>query len=131
MKSSEFITEGDVIQHKFGTKQAQKGKDKYTHNADIAGEIPMFDRAGMRNIPTGVEYPDHVTAKFEAEPYDHFEVKPLSNGKNAHIMGITKDDYEVQISTSTLEVSSALADAYNRGGFTDKNIRRIPIGGSE
>ena len=122
-----MLFRSDVVQHKFGTKQAQKGKDKYKHNPDLEADIPMFDRAGLRNIPAGMDYPDHVTAKFKPEPYDHFEARPVGK-RSSHIMGITKDGYEVQVSTSTHEVSSAIADAYNRGGFTDKEIRKIPLG---
>ena len=131
MRANEFLKEGDVVQHKFGAKQAQKGKDKYKYNAEMAADIPMFDRAGMQNIPSSVEYPDHMTAKFKPEPYDHFEARPTGSGKAAHIMGITSDGYEVQTSTSTLEVAQALADMYNRGGFTDKEMRKIPLGGKD
>ena len=130
MKSSEFISEGDVIQHKFGTKQAQKGKDKYKFDAEFAKDIPKFDTVGKRNIPSGIEYRDVDYDKLV--PYDHFEVAPTRSGKAAHILGVYNDgnrEYKVQTSTTTIDAAEALVDMYNRGGFTDKEMRKIPLGG--
>ena len=97
------VDEGDVIHHKFGMKQDQKGKTPYYKNPDI--EIPKT-RSG--------------------EDYDRFEV--VSAGKNtSHIIGV-KDGRRVQISTANSELATVLANAYNRGGFTDVSIQRVPLG---
>jgi len=128
MRFKEFnLTEGDVIQHKFGLKQAQKGKDTYQHNAEIAADIPSWDPIKKRNIPGNQDYPESYVDRSTLVPYDHFEVKELPGGKTAHIMGITSDGSAVQTSTTTPDAAHTLVDAYNRGGFTDSDIRKVPM----
>ena len=91
--------EGDVIKNKFAMKQAQKGKDKY-RKTDI--EIPTRD----------------------GEPYDRFDYKETESGSNAHIIGIIGNK-GYKISTAPLQLAKTLVDMYNRGGFTDKDIKQL------
>ena len=91
--------EGDVIRTKFATKLAQKGKDKY-RKTDI--EIPTRD----------------------GEPYDRFDYKETESGSNAHIIGIIGNK-GYKISTAPLQLAKTLVDMYNRGGFTDKDIKQL------
>lgn len=122
------VEEGDVIKHKFAQKQAQKGKDKYKHNADIANDIPMWDPIKKRNIPGGVDYPSHYVDRSTLEPYDHFEVEPTGTKNGGAIIGITQKGERVRISSTTnIDIARALADAYGRGGFTDKDIQKVPL----
>jgi len=46
-------------------------------------------------------------------------------------MGITNDGYQVQVSTTSIEIAEALADAYNRGGFSNQDIQQIPLGSDD
>lgn len=117
--SSEIIVEGDVIYNKFANKQAQKNKNQYQHNSEVAAMIPMYNPNTRQNAPAG-----HFTG--EEEPYDHFEVQKVSSNV-AHIIGVTQSGKKVQTSTTNVEVAHALADAFNRKGFTDKEITRVPF----
>ena len=120
------VTEDNVIQHKFGTKQAQKGKTPYHHDPELEANIPKWDPINQRNVPAGVDYPEGYINMAEVEPYDHFEVKYHSKN-SASIMGVTKDGHVVQTSTTTASLADALVDAYNRGGFTVKDIQRVSM----
>lgn len=112
------LAEGDVIQHKFGIKQAQKGKTPYYKNPDI--EIPMYDPARRANYVDGL-------SKGQPEAYDHFVVAEVSP-TTAHIVGIAKDGTKVKVSTANKQLATVLVDAYNRGGFTDVALQRVPMG---
>lgn len=99
MRAYEIINEGDVIDTKFTQKLSSK-KGMY-HNPDI--EIPISKKTG--------------------EPYQRFETKKV--GKTASsIIGINVDGDSEIISTTTHKVASALASAYNAGGYTDKEIKK-------
>lgn len=115
------VAEGDVIQHKFGIKQAQKGKTPYYKNPDI--EIPMYDPARRANYVAGL-------SKGQPEAYDHFVVAEVTP-TTAHIVGIAKDGTKVKVSTTTKQLADVLVDAYNRGGFTDVALQRVPMGEAE
>jgi hypothetical protein len=113
------VKEGDVIHHKFAIKQAQKGKTPYFKNPDI--EVPMYDRK------LGKAWHDAYSHENPQEPFASFEVQPA--GKNAnHIVGITKDGKKIRISTSTGQLADVLVNAYNRGGFSDVPLRKVPMG---
>ena len=79
-------------------KQAQKGKDKYK-KLDI-------------DIPT-----------YKGDKFDSFQVEKTPNG-NGHIIGILGNK-QVKISTAPFELADALVDMYNRGGFSDKDIKQL------
>lgn len=113
------VAEGDVIYNKFGTKQAQKGKDQYRHNSEVADMIPQYNPVTRRNAPAG-----YFTG--EEEPYDHFIVRKVNNNV-ADIVGVTKDGKEVVTSTTSALAADALVKAFNRGGFTDQDIERVPL----
>jgi hypothetical protein len=114
------VKEGEVIQTKFGQQQAAKNKTPYQHNPELAAMLPLWDPKTRRSIPS-----EH--AQGHEENFLEFFVKPTASGSSGHLMGVTKNGSEIQISTSTLEVVTALADAFNRGGFTDQDIQRIPL----
>lgn len=98
------VGEGDVIQHKFQQKLAQK-KGKF-HNPDA--EPPMPQDGG--------------------EPFDRFEVETHRSGKTGTVIGIRGDGYKEKVGTSTIEIANALAGAFNAGGYSDQEITKVPIG---
>lgn len=100
-------------------RQAEKNRTPYRYNADIAEQIPRYDSVKRRNIPAGFEMDNP-----NAVPYDHFEAVPV-NDRIANIVGIAPDGGKVKVSTTTVQAAIALADAYNRGGFTDQDIQRV------
>jgi hypothetical protein len=118
------LQEGDVVKHKFGLKQQQKNKTKYRFYQEIKDDIPVYDR-GTHNavLPKYIESHRHPE---NLEPFDHFEVQPSVSGVNGRILGITKDGMRVLTSVARLELAKVLADAYNRGGFSDKDIEKVP-----
>ena len=91
--------EGDVIKTKFATKQAQKGKDKYKK--------------------VDVDIPVHASG----DDYDEFILYSKDN-KIGKIIGKHEDEY-YQLGTAPYELASVLVDLYNRGGFTDKDIKKL------
>ena len=114
------IMEGDVVRTKFATKQAQRGLDKYKPVEGI--EIPVFDRAVNRSMP-----PDLAE---DPEKFASFYAIPSSRSNAAYIMGVRDNGEEHKTSTTgNMELADALADAYNRGGFSAQDIRRVPIKG--
>ena len=123
MRARDFIAEGDVIQNKFGMKQQQKGKDKYKYNEKIAKDIPMYDpRSG-----TGI-LPSHTGSGARGlEPFKRFEVVDV-NANVARMYGVTQDDLTVYLSAGQNSLIHALADTYNRGGFTDMDLEKIDLG---
>ena len=60
--------------------------------------------------------------------FERFEVEKHRSGRVGTIYGIRKDGTRKSVGTSTAEVADALAAAYNAGGYTDKEIRKIPLG---
>jgi hypothetical protein len=112
------VAEGDVIRTKFATKQAQRGRDQYHKVEGI--DIPVFDREVGRALPPNL-------AK-DPVPFESFYVKP---GKTTfQIMGILPNGEEYGTGTTgSKELANALADAYNRGGFTDTDLKRVPVKG--
>ena len=91
--------EGDVIKTKFATKQAQKGKDKYKK--------------------VDVDIPVHASG----DDYDEFILYSKDN-KIGKIIGKHEDEY-YELGTAPYELASVLVDMYNRGGFTDKDIKQL------
>ena len=117
-QQQQSVAEGDVIRHKFAIKQAQKNRTPYYKNPDI--EIPQYDPDRR-----AVYHP--TLAAGQPEDFDHFEVEERSPTV-ARIIGITQQGQRIVASTTSLELANALVDAYNRGGFTDKDIQRVPVG---
>ena len=123
MRARDFIAEGDVIKNKFGLKQQQKNKQQYKYNEKIARDIPMFDPRSQ----TGV-LPSHTgSGAGGLEPFKRFEVRDVSDAV-ARMYGITQDDQEVYLSAGQISLIHALADTYNRGGFTDMDLEKINLG---
>jgi len=117
------ISEGNVVKHKFGLKQQQKNKTKYRFYQEIKDDIPVYDR-GTHNfvLPQFIEnhrFPENL------EPFDHFTVEPSVSGVNGRILGITKDGMKVLVAATRIKLAKALADAYNRGGFSDEDIEKL------
>ena len=98
-KKTEKMNEGDVIKTKFATKQAQKGKDKYKK--------------------VDVDIPVHASG----DDYDEFILYSKDN-KIGKIIGKHEDEY-YELGTAPYELASVLVDMYNRGGFTDKDIKQL------
>lgn len=97
----QYLCEGEIIRGKFEQKLRTK-KGMYL-NPDI-------------EIPTGYE-------RFEAESF------PLKKGgQGGKIFGIKKDKSRHLISTtSEFKLADALTSAYNAGGYTTKDIKKIPL----
>jgi hypothetical protein len=119
MMPHDDIDEGDVIHHKFGMKQDQKGKTPYYKNPDI--EVPTYDRK------LGKAWNAAYSRKNKQEPFDSFEVEPAGSS-SAHIIGVTRDGKKVRISTTSSQLADVLANAYNRNGFTDATLQKVPLG---
>ena len=115
---NESMAEGDVVQHKFQSMQDRKGKTPYYKNPDI--EVPMYDPK------LGRAWNQAYSGNNPLEPFDSFEVIPAGK-TSAHIVGI-KDGKKIKISTAPAELADVLTNAYNRGGFTDVSIQRVPLG---
>jgi len=119
------VVEGEVVKGRFGQKFVPTlGRtvqtSPYQRNPDI--EIPEYDPAKNRVWREGVSDPDN------RESFERFETRRSDLGTATHIIGITQSGQRVQISTTTSEeLAQVLADAYNRGGFTDKNIERVSL----
>lgn len=120
MFGEKSVAEGDVIGSKFSTKQAQKNKTPYRFNQEIADRIPMYDpkgRFGTYHKSGDLRHGDEI-------PFDRFEVVEKSN-KVASIIGVAPDGKKYVVSTSPPELAHVLADAYNRGGFTDRDLQPV------
>jgi len=119
------VTEGDVVKHKFGLKQQQKNKTRYRFYQEIKDDIPVYDRGTHSAVlPKYIESHRHPE---NLEPFDHFAVEPSVSGVNGRMLGITKDGMKVFFAASRLETAKALVDAYNRGGFSDLDIEKVPL----
>lgn len=122
---NESVSEGEVIKGRFGQKFVPTlGRtvrtSRYERNPDI--DIPMYDPVKHRVWHAGISELDN------REPFDHFEVKASDIGVTTHIIGVAKDGRRISVSTtSSEELAQALVDAYNRGGFTDKDIEKVPL----
>lgn len=114
-----FREDDDNVIRSLPRRQAEKNRTPYRYNADIAEQIPRYDSVKRRNIPAGFELDNP-----NAVPYDRFEAVPV-NDRIANIIGIAPDGGKVKVSTTTVQAAIALADAYNRGGFTDQDIQRV------
>ena len=111
------IAEGDVIRTKFATRQAQRGH-KYRPVEGL--EIPVFDRAQGHSLP-----PDLAQ---DPEPFVRFYAQPTGRGNATHIIGVRENGKEYKTSTTNSEeLATALADAYNRGGFSAHDIQRVRL----
>lgn len=111
--------EDDNVIRSLAHKQAVKNKTPYRYNAEIAADIPRYDIVKRRHIPAGFDQDNP-----NAVAYERFEVVP-SNNKIASIVGVAPDGARIKFSTTTVELANALADAYNRGGFTDQDIQKV------
>ena len=111
--------EDDNVIRSLAHKQAVKNKTPYRYNAEIAADIPRYDIVKRRHIPAGFDQDNP-----NAVAYKRFEVVP-SNNKIASIVGVAPDGARIKFSTTTVELANALADAYNRGGFTDQDIQKV------
>lgn len=117
------LREGDVIHTKFATKQAQRAQDQYQRQPDIADSIPMYDPERRMSV-----LPQH--ARGNEEPFDYFYAEPKSE-KSSQIIGVTRGGRKIITSTwmAPVETVAKVADAYNRGGFSDVPMSRVPIQG--
>jgi hypothetical protein len=122
------MAEGDVIHTKFATKQAQRGRDRY-HKVEGL-DIPVFDRAVGRAMPPNLAR--------DPTPFDHFVArrgKVMSRGVTKQgnwysIIGVLPNGKEYTASTTPSEqLAQALTATYNRGGFTDLDLRPARIKG--
>lgn len=104
------VAEGKVIPANFGT-------GKYYKNPDI--EIPMYDPVLER------KWDPAYSGGNPQESFYKFEVQPASQTAS-HIVGVYNGK-RIRISTAPNELANALVDAYNRGGFTDKHIEKVPL----
>ena len=112
------VMEGDVIRTRFVTKQAQRGLDKYKPVPGL--KIPVFDRAQGHALP-----PDLAQ---DPEPFVRFYAQPTGRGNATHIMGVRENGKEYKTSTTNSEeLAAALADAYNRGGFSAHDIQPVRL----
>ena len=112
------IMEGDVIRTRFATKQAQRGLDKYRPVPGL--KIPVFDRARGGSLP-----PDLAQ---DPEPFARFYAQPTGRGNATHIMGVRENGREyITSTTNSEELAAALADAYNRGGFSAHDIQPVRL----
>lgn len=97
------VAEGDVVNTKFTQKLATK-KGKY-YNPDL--EPPVSLKNG--------------------KPFDRFELKTHASGRTGSVIGV-QGDYREVCGTSTLELATVLAKAYNAGGYTDQKVEKVKLG---
>lgn len=111
------VQEGEVIHQRFG--QGKK-RSTFRKNPDI--NIPHYDPKRMT-----VYHPDYP-GRGEPESFANFQVEPSKYSNVFKIIGITKDNNKVQVSTTTSkDLADALVDAYLRGGYTDTDIERVEL----
>ncbi len=114
------VAEGDVIKTKFINRQAQKNKTPYVFNQEIADRIPMYDPKGR----FGTYHKSGELLHGDEVPFARFEVVE-KNDRIASLIGVAPDGKKFVISTSPPKLAHALADAFNRGGFTDLDLQPI------
>ena len=107
---------GNVVLSKFSQKQTAKNKTPYSYQKDIGSDIPLYDPKGRY----GVFHKSPSMAKGDEIPFERFE----SEGNR--IVGVHGDN-RVTVSTTHPEVAKTLADAYNRKGFSDQDIEKVPF----
>ncbi len=98
------ILEGEVIDTKFQQKLQQKKGMFYNPDA----EPPVSRKDG--------------------KPFDRFETQDTGSGKSAHVIGIRGDGYTEVVGTSEIRLATALASAYNAGGYSAQKIEKVPLG---
>ena len=108
---------GDVISTKFMQQQSAKNKTPYSYQKDVGSNIPLYDPKGR----SGTYHKSPDRAKGDELPFERFE----SEGQK--IIGIHGKN-RVTVSTTRPDVAKALADAYNRKGFSDQSIEKVRIG---
>lgn len=119
----EGMAEGKVVNTDFSKrfKPSIGGavtKSPYYKNLDI--NIPAFDKRRNSVWRDGTSNPK------DREEFHHFEVD--STGRSYQITGITSSGAKVQVSTTpSKELAEVLVNSYNRGGFTDVDIERVPL----
>lgn len=117
------VAEGRVVNPDFSKrfKPSLGGtvtKSPYYKNPDI--NIPAFDKRRNSVWRDGTSNPK------DREEFHHFEVD--STGRSYQITGITSSGAKVQVSTTpSKELAEVLVNSYNRGGFTDVDIERVPL----
>lgn len=111
---------GNVIRTKFSQMQSQKNKTPYSYQKDVGASIPLFDPKGR----SGTYHKSPDLAKGDEIPFERFE----ADGKK--IIGIHGDN-RIVVSTTHPDVAQVLADAYNRQGFSDQSIEKVPFGRPE
>lgn len=123
MYGDEHVAEGDVIKTKFINKQAQKNKTPYVFNQEIADRIPLYDPKGR----FGTYHKSGELLHGDEIPFSRFEVIE-KNDRIASLIGVAPDGKKFVVSTSPPKLAHALADAFNRGGFTDLDLQPISLG---
>ncbi len=117
------VAEGEVVQPDFSkrfkpTIGSTVTKSPYYKNPDI--DVPAFDKRRKLVWRDGISNPK------DREEFHHFEVD--SSGRSYQITGITKSGERVQTSTTpSKELAEVLVNSYNRGGFTDVDIEKVPF----
>lgn len=105
------LEEGEVIPGRFG--------GPYHKDPNI--KVPMYDP--IRNTSVAGD-----RLKGHEVPFERFITKPTVFGRAFNIIGITRDNKSVKISTTpSKELADTLADAYNRGGFTARKAEIVPL----
>lgn len=61
--------------------------------------------------------------------FERFYTKENPSGKSGSIIGVRKNGTEKVISTGHLDLIKTLAAAYNAGGYTDKELKKISLKG--
>lgn len=108
---------GDVISTKFAQQQQAKNKTPYSYQEDVGENIPLYDPKGR----SGVYHKSPDLAKGDEIPFERFE----ADGRK--IVGIHGKN-RVTVSTTHPDAAKALADAYNRKGFSKDKIEKVRIG---
>jgi hypothetical protein len=85
----------------------------------------LANKKGMYKVPE-IEIPVSPT---DQTPFVRFETMDDPNGKHFRIIGVRADGRKEKISiTSSKELNDTLAQIYNSGGYTDKQIQKIKLG---
>jgi len=107
---------GNVIETKFAQKQQAQNKTPYSYQKDVGLSIPLYDPKGR----SGVFHKSPDLAKGDEIPFERFEAEEKG------IFGIYGKN-RVRVATTSPEAAKVLADAYNRKGFSDKSIEKVPL----
>lgn len=118
-KIKDTVEEGEVIKPDFSRKfvptvGASVQKSPYQKREDI--DIPHYD------VGRGAIWRDGISRPEDREAFDRFVV----DGKK--IVGIATSGKKITVAaTPSPELATTLVDLYNRGGFTDRDIERVPL----